>query len=560
MKWLNADLETYLVIGGVGLCIVLGFDNAAGWHDTSEFASVGRLLTTSHSPGHPLYSALSAGWTTLVPFGTVAFRVACFSGFCCLVSLITLLRCLAEIGADRRLGLYWLSGGILSPPLMSQSVRPEVYALTVLLTSLVVLFWLKWWRTRDERYVLTLGFIVGLGGASHSYLALIPLPMVLASFLYQRVSILTLFMSGMAGILGLLTYVWLPIRADRGEIGWGVPDTLESFWRMVSAQEWTKSLAPEGLNAADQIIETCVAFIEWLGPVGFCVWFIALAISFTRAVLRRNVIALFLFGLAASFLLFRGLIDVDIHNPDLMGYLAPGFMIAMLAQSSAVSDLPLQMVRLPMIAGIVFCTSMVLTLQLPDGENSADRYAQQLLAEAPIDGVLLTSNYSSWFWTWYLRGIEGQRPDVRVVFRGRLGESWQTHRLEMNFPDIGKRIRMYPEAFAASDTVWEPGVLLPEHIGQIPLQPKGLTFSVGTSAEPQSIKARYNSVFRSEHDTDRRQEAFRRYESLRLMKRLVLDQNYLDIHRASLTKLGGADPLVQALLRSTEPIEVHRKN
>jgi len=328
--------------------------------------------------------------------------------------------------------------------------------------------------------------------------------------------------------------------------------------KMVSAQEWTKNLAPEGLDAVEQLIQTCVAFIEWLGAFGFSIWFVALAVSFTRAVLRRNVMALLLFALALSFPLFRNLIEVDIYNPDLMGYLVPGFMVGILAQCVALSDMSPRMLRLSWIVGAVFCGTMCLKIHVPSGENSADRYAQQLLREVPIDGVLLTSNYSSWFWTWYLRGIEGQRPDVRVVFRGRLGEPWHTYRLEMSFPDIGERVSRYPSAFATPDTVWEPGVLLPEQIGEIPLQPRGLTFSVGASAAPQFVAAEFDSVFRSTDAADRRQEAFRRYESLRLMNRLALEQDYLQIHRTPLAKLGGADPLINALLQSTEPSEVQR--
>jgi hypothetical protein len=185
----RVHLETWLVMSVVGLCVVLGFDNTAGWHDTAEFAAVSRLLTTSHSPGHPLYTALGVGWSTLLPMGTVAFRAACFSGFCCVMSLILLLQCLTALGIERRRGLYWLAGGILSPPVMIQSVRPEVYGLALLLTAVVVLLWLKWWTTRDGRFSLLLAFIVGLGGANHSYLALIPLPVVLVSFAYRRMSL-----------------------------------------------------------------------------------------------------------------------------------------------------------------------------------------------------------------------------------------------------------------------------------------------------------------------------------------------------------------------------------
>jgi hypothetical protein len=560
MIWQRTQLETALVIGVVGLCVVLSFDNGAGWHDTAEFASVGRLLTTSHSPGHPLYTALSIGWSTLLPVGTVAFRAACFSGFCCVMSLLLLLQCLTVIGVDRRRGLYWLAGGILSPAVMIQSVRPEVYGLSLLLTSCVVLLWLKWWSTRDGRFSLLLAFIVGLGGANHSYLALIPLPLVLLSFVYRRLTFRLFLQSGLAGMVGLLTYVLLPLRAQSGEFGWGAPNSIADFWRMVSAQEWTKSLVPEGLTPVDQLIETCVAFIEWLGVTGFCIWFLALGISFTRALLVRNSVALILFGGAFSFLVFRGLIEVDIHNPDLMGYLTPGFMIALLAQSSTFSGLSERMVKVARLVGLMFFGSMLLMMQSPSGHLTADRYARQLLRETPIDGVLLTSNYSSWFWTWYLRGIEGQRPDVAVLFRGRLGESWHAQRLSIGFPAVAEDVRRYPHAFASEHVSWEPGVRLPETIGNIKLQPQGLTFAVSPPVSAARQTAIYEGVFRDPNSQNRRQEAFMRYESLRLMKQLRSSPAYLNVHREKLDLLGGNDPLIKALLIKTQPAQILPEN
>ena len=560
MNGYSKHLETYLVLGIVCLCVVLGFDSAASWHDTSEFASVGRLLTTSHSPGHPIYTVLSSGWVNLIPVGTVAFRAACFSGFCCVLSLMILLRCLTELGVEQRGGLYWLAGGVLSPPVMIQAVRPEVYGLALFLTSCAVLLWLRWWRSGDDRGCICLAFLIGLAGANHSYIALIPLPLILVSFIYRRLSIRVFIMSGLGGMMGLLTYVLLPLRSGRVEIGWGTAETPGAFWRMVSAQEWTKSLVPEGVTPINQLIETCVAFIEWLGVVGFCIWFVALAVSFTLAVLNRNVAALVLFGLSVCFLFFRGLIEVDIHNPDLMGYLAPGFMIGLLAQACAFSDLRMPMARIAYGVGIVFFASMLLALKVPNGEYTADRYARQMLQEVPADGVLVTSNYSSWFWTWYLRGIEGQRPDVAVLFRGRLGERWQTDRLELSFPGFSKRVQTYPHAFAVADTAWEPGVLLPETIGDIQLRPKGLTFSVDMRLEAGVVREAFNRVFGSASLHDRRQEAFVRYESLRLMKYMNLTQNYLQIHRPELDRLGGGDPLIKSLLRDTDPIRRGHEN
>ncbi|MGB0646440.1 MAG: protein O-mannosyl-transferase family, partial [Bradymonadia bacterium] len=461
MKHRNEHIQMLMGAIGVSVCFIVGFSQQGGWHDTAEFAAVGRLMTTSHSPGHPLYTILSSGWVNVFPFGSVAFRSLMFSGFCCVASYVILLCCVHTLKLRLKLGLVWLAAGIVAPPVFIQAVRPEVYALALFLVATATWLWILWWRTNDQRYVVALGFAIGLGGTNHSYIALIFLPIVLISFVHRRIPLKTLMLSGLSGITGLSAYVLLVIRSHASEFGWGTADSLSQLWRMISARDWTKSIAENSVTPVEQVIETCVAFIQWLGPVGFVICFSVLTISLVNTLLKRTVVGMYLFGFALSFLVFRGLIEVDVHNPDLMGYLAPGLMLALLGALIEVDRWSTRGRGVFHVVALSFLVSMLFASSARQERGIAERYAQQVLSEAPLDGVLLVSNYSTWFWTWYLRGVEGQRPDLAVVFRGRLEEPWLSARLQPRYPDVVKRLTGYPTAFLSSDVAWEPGVLLP---------------------------------------------------------------------------------------------------
>ncbi|MGB0648186.1 MAG: hypothetical protein ACPGQS_13465, partial [Bradymonadia bacterium] len=86
--------------------------------------------------------------------------------------------------------------------------------------------------------------------------------------------------------------------------------------------------------------------------------------------------------------------------------------------------------------------------------------------------------------------------------------------------------------------------------------PNGLTFGVGDGRSPIELSNLYHSVFHDVADKaslhDRQQEAFLRYEALRLMHKLDTAQEYLEVHRSPLKKVGAGDPLIEALLDRTE--------
>ena len=97
----------------VGVWTMLALHTAPAWHDTAEFAVVGHLFTASHSPGHPLYSLLSGGFSWLFPLADIATRAAAFSAFTLLASFYCLASALKRLDRNTTGKACWLAASYI---------------------------------------------------------------------------------------------------------------------------------------------------------------------------------------------------------------------------------------------------------------------------------------------------------------------------------------------------------------------------------------------------------------------------------------------------------------
>jgi len=212
--------------------------------DGNELATVPYILGLAHSTGYPLYTWLGKLFTFL-PVGDVAHRVNLMSatlGAGGVAFLYIILRLLTS-GAGRR-SLSRLASAFaallfgFSLTFWSQATIAEVYApnLFMVTLSLVLLLWWArveekeragrpagrvWWRRLLPSWrSLLLLFAFGLGyglsmGTHMSNLGFAPAfaLFILLVGLWAAVSPVTIGVAGMGFFLGLLQFLWLPLRA-----------------------------------------------------------------------------------------------------------------------------------------------------------------------------------------------------------------------------------------------------------------------------------------------------------------------------------------------------------
>ena len=195
-----------------------------GLEDDGFFAMTAYGFGISHPPGFPLYSFFGK-LATLVPVGTVAFRVHLLSAFFGALTCVVLWHCVLCIIKDIRYAyLASLCFGF-SPVFWSQSIIAEVYTLNTAIFFTIFLLALIYREVDDNRQsdittchkaiVLLAGFLFGLGLSNHWPLMIVySVTFVVILFPHIRSLIHLLKHFILASLVGLMPYVWMYFRSQ----------------------------------------------------------------------------------------------------------------------------------------------------------------------------------------------------------------------------------------------------------------------------------------------------------------------------------------------------------
>jgi len=399
------------------------------WFDGGELALAAGTMGVAHPPGEPAYLVL-ARLAALLPIGDLSFRLTLLSAITVSLSAGIAsaigLRLVAMAGlaaSGSTLGLL-VAGGLVAfaPAAVLQAVRPELYGLSLLLGLGALAALLLAGRRGPALAVLALC----IAGAVHYALLVAALPgLAWLAWRYGRSGLR--FGVGTAGVLlvpGLLQYLWLPLRSQRGPVlDFGNAQSWENLWWVVSAGPYRRSfdLADGQLLANARGHLSLV--IESLGLFALVLVLVGLLKLFRRAPGAALAGVLLVVGGALPTLL-QGVFRLD--NPDLWGYLL--LPLAVLGCIAAVGAAALMHVLrgwmswLPSSLDVVLCLAVLLGPAL-SSLRSADyshrsvpaRLANTVLDGSPPGGLLLLSGDSWVFPALYQRYWEGRRADVEIA-------------------------------------------------------------------------------------------------------------------------------------------------
>jgi hypothetical protein len=382
----------------------------------------------AHPPGHPLPSLLGRA-CALVPLGSVALRVGLASALAGAAAAAQTAR-LGQLVARRAGaqshpeldGLLGAAAGLLFAlgyAAAFQAVRPEVYALSTLLVVTAAYELARFDESGDPRRLGTAALACGLALSNHHLLALalvVPALLVMATRLPR--SALPRLLA--AGALGLGLWCYLPLRASRYPlVDWGAPTTAARFFWTVSARAFQKAVAR---GSTGDLGGVAAALAGELHPLGAL-----LALGGAYVLLRqpgRRRLALLLLGGALLDAAAPALVGFDPANPDAYGYLE-----AAVALGAALAvGLPSVLAgtagpRAQRAIGVALVGAAVAW-----GVSAMPRWTRACfwdggavvgawLDRAPPRALVVTSDFQTIFAAWYLRAVEGRRPDVELVHR-----------------------------------------------------------------------------------------------------------------------------------------------
>jgi len=455
-KYTHKSQSIWIVSGFTSLltwCIYLiiaptRLSNANYGVDAGDYLSAMLTGGIPHPTGYPTYTLLGILFQ-FIPISTPVFRGV-------LVSLIP-----AAIGAG--LIAYWIGFVIgeksitslvaafiaglawgTSPLLFSQAVMVEVHGLQSLIVVLVL-----WWITLTlkgssksyGKMLLLLSFLFGLGFGNHITIVLM-LPAVLITLvvtLRRGLSWKFIFAEAVFGMIGLLVYLYLPLRAHAyPPINWGNPQTLDGFLWLVTGNPYRGLL----FSVARPILLERISSIPRLlfdqyGALGLLAGVVGLIQFPFRDKWLRGLL-IWIFGVYLAF-------AIGYNTEDSVAYLLPALLVYAIWIGLAIPSLwVIKWKKIPI--GLLLTLSIALNvfIRIPGTLSRLDarsqdqqaQYAELFLSEAPKNALIFTSASEDTFPLWYYHFGQKVRPDIRVVVLPLTQFVWYQEVIVHVYPDL----------------------------------------------------------------------------------------------------------------------------
>ncbi len=516
--------------------MLLYVSTAAGfahWLDSGEFVAAAADFGISHPPGHPLASIV-LGAANLIPVGALAFRISLVCsllGTAAAISLFFAIELTLDAGnvvrASLRFplavaGTWWI---VATHAWWFQAVRPEVYALQAALLAFALERLLRATvpsERPDPRPLYQAALALGLALANHHFLAL--LAVVPASWL-----LLGIWRSWgwrpfgwSAGFVaaGLLTYLYLPLRALRGPyLNLGDPSTPGRFIWTVTAEAFQKSIAP---GTAAPFGETLADVLIAMGQDLHVVTLAAslLGAYFMLRVKSTRKYGLFWLTLWLVLVVGRASLGFVRGNPDALGYVmlsygcvasfaafALGVVLSSLAE--AIPSRPRLTPALATVIALAASFQCLRSLQASSlaGFIDTDVFDDGLRRSLPARSVVFVHNPQTIFRYWGGEAEESNRPDVTMIPLPLLTYPKLVDRMARDEPELMPLLRSYVlagrlsssdmQALAALRPVYvemDPRIgrpmmewLVPEHLYHRVLSDDVVDIDEGRAAERHAI-------------------------------------------------------------------------
>lgn len=425
VTWAAALTAALFVIYALGACrtIFVG--------DSGELVAAVYLLGIPHPTGYPLYVLLGKLWTLLVPVGSIAYRMSLFSSVCAAAACGGLYRLCRSLRLHPVAALLAALLVAFCPSFWGEANVQRVYALNALFVVWATMAACRWHARHEGRALVLAFFLCGLGAANHTFMAVYAVALFLWS-VFDRLPGLTherdsrfprtLLAAGIAFAVGLLPYLYLPIRSrSNPPLDWGNPETLDGFLQVVLRRGFWGRAYIEG--PAD-FVPIVADYLHSLGTELVWAGTLLALVGVVAGWRRRRLVVLPLLVMAgnlAALAVHGSRSDIFIWHR----YYIPSYAMAALLAGLGCDAL---LERAPRVLRIVPLVIPALLLIRGWSEFDRSRYriaedfSQAVLRSLPHGAHLIATDDNILFVLIYLHLVEHQRPDVDLILQG-VGEA-----------------------------------------------------------------------------------------------------------------------------------------
>ncbi len=386
----------------------------------------------AHPSGYPLY-ILVGKLFSLLPLGSVAWRVNLSSAVCAALAACVLYRTLSRLDSDSdesKASLAPLLAALtlaFSPTLWARAIEAEVYALNALLVALGLWLATQWAvnRWNAARALPTFGLLVGVGMASHltlGALGLVALPLLLTAKPRPRPR--TLLAAASLGLLGLAIYLYIPLRWPAINGAWMTP---AHFLRFVANAESGGALRPLAFwrdPARWALVgERLLTQVSWPGLMLAVIGLLTLA-------RRRWPLALGSALAFAAWVWFN--LSFYVADPDYSAFLIPAHVVLIFWMGAGIESLLARLARfessprtknvsrfilLPLFALLPLSRLWITgpTLDAISHGRADEAWGRYALRQPLAEGAAILADSEKFPPLYYLQQIAGLRPDLELV-------------------------------------------------------------------------------------------------------------------------------------------------
>ncbi|HEY5258449.1 MAG TPA: DUF2723 domain-containing protein [Candidatus Baltobacteraceae bacterium] len=193
---------------------VRSLDGGIGFWDTGEMQTVPYIAGIGHPTGYPTFIILGWLFSHAIPIGSVAWRMTFMCALCYASSSLALYVFARRERAREIPALLAALCFALAPAVWSHATHTDVFAVTVLASSIVLLLLQRWRSSHTTPVLACAGLVFGVAlGNQLSIVWLLP-GILLYAFVQRRsLRISALAASVGSAILGAFVYAYLPLRS-----------------------------------------------------------------------------------------------------------------------------------------------------------------------------------------------------------------------------------------------------------------------------------------------------------------------------------------------------------
>lgn len=451
--------------------------------DAGEFLAAIHSLGIPHPPGTPVFVLAARVWADLLaPVTGFTIAVNAFSAVCTAAAFALVANLFWRWTGDALIAFCAGLAPGLTSTIWLNATETEVYAATLLLAIVIVWVGDRAGETRDARWLLLAGYLVGLAWALHLTALLgVPCALALAWPALRTATARTWVAGALLAVIGATPVLFMLFRARHDPaINQGDPATWGALWDALQRHQydvaplWPRR-APLWLQFANvfeyadwqfalglapdpppSLARTTVTiFYALLGLYGaarhrrldrrtFRAWCVMLAVTSVGVVLYLNLHAGASFG--------SGVLPPDaVHEARDRDYFfvlafacwaAWAGLGAVALSRRAISDARVAALVAARVAALVAVCLAALPVALNwraihlarhDEQRRAERQGRALLASVPPRGVFLAVGDNDTYPLWYMQQVEHVRPDVIVVTAPLLPAEWARAELRRRY-------------------------------------------------------------------------------------------------------------------------------